>query len=59
VSIDGTGRVLRPHDWKIHKGRRVQLTVSPPIDPKDYGPEGRDELMARVREAICRHLPDE
>jgi 1-acyl-sn-glycerol-3-phosphate acyltransferase len=58
VSIAGTVRVLRPHDWKIHKGCRVQVTVSPPIDPKDYGPERRDELMAAVREAICAPLPD-
>jgi 1-acyl-sn-glycerol-3-phosphate acyltransferase len=59
VSISGTVRVLKPHDWRIHTGLPVHVTISPPIDPKDYGRERRKDLMDVVHAAIAGPLPDE
>jgi len=59
VSIDGTRHILRPHDWRVHKGKRVNVTISSPIDPRDYGRPRRPELMEAVRAAIASHLPSD
>lgn len=59
VTLVGTRDVLLPHDWRVKKGQRVVVHVGAPIDPKRYGKERRDELMAIVREAIERPLLSE
>ncbi len=56
VTLRGTREILRPHDWRVHAGREVHVTISEPIDPKAYGKDRREELMQAVREAIARPL---
>jgi 1-acyl-sn-glycerol-3-phosphate acyltransferase len=56
VVIDGTRHVLPSTDWTVHRGKKVTVTVLPPIDPKPYGIERRKELMADVRRAIAGGL---
>lgn len=55
VSIDGTRGALAVGAWGVTRGVRVRVTVSPPIDPREF--EGRrDDLSMAVREAIARPL---
>jgi 1-acyl-sn-glycerol-3-phosphate acyltransferase len=56
VTLVGTRDVLRPHDWRVQKGKRVLVHVGEPIDPKRYGKDRRDELMQVVRDAIEKPL---
>lgn len=53
VSIDGTGRVLAAHGRTVHEGVEVRVVVHEPVNPAQYGPERREELAARVRQAIA------
>jgi 1-acyl-sn-glycerol-3-phosphate acyltransferase len=53
VSIDGTGRVLEAHGRRVREGVEVRVTVHAPVGPRDYGPERREELVARIRHAIA------
>jgi 1-acyl-sn-glycerol-3-phosphate acyltransferase len=57
VSIDGTGRVLAAHGRKVTEGVEVRVTVHEPISPQQYGAERREELVARVRQAIASAVP--
>lgn len=59
VSIDGTRAVLSARGFRVHPGATVRVTVSPPIDPRDYPAEGAvsEQLIADVRGAITAHLP--
>ena len=56
VAIDGTRHVLPPRGLVVHSGKRVVVTIRPPIDPKEYGVERRKELMEAVRRAIAEPL---
>lgn len=56
VTLVGTRDVLRPHDWRVQTGKSVLVSVSAPIDPKDYSKERRDELMRVVEAAIGKPL---
>ena len=56
VAIDGTRHVLPSTDWTVRCGKKVKVTVLPPIDPKEYGVDRRKELMAAVRRAIAGGL---
>jgi 1-acyl-sn-glycerol-3-phosphate acyltransferase len=56
VSIDGTGRVLAAHGRTVHEGVEVRVTVHEPVAPSQYGPERREELAARVRQAIASNV---
>jgi 1-acyl-sn-glycerol-3-phosphate acyltransferase len=56
VSIDGTSRVLSARGRQVHPGVTVHVTVGEPIAAADYGPERREELIARVRRAIAAPL---
>lgn len=58
VTLDGTMRVHRSGDSKVHRGETVQVTIHEPIHPQKYGREGVKELMAEVRTAILSHLPN-
>ncbi|MBI2393395.1 MAG: 1-acyl-sn-glycerol-3-phosphate acyltransferase [Deltaproteobacteria bacterium] len=52
ISIDGTRFVLPKHSARVSKGKHVRVQLHAPIDPAEYGPARRDELVARVREVI-------
>jgi 1-acyl-sn-glycerol-3-phosphate acyltransferase len=58
VTLLGTNRVLGARDRTVHDGVSVSVVLHPPVDPRDYGPERRDELVAAVRAAIASALPD-
>jgi 1-acyl-sn-glycerol-3-phosphate acyltransferase len=56
VTIDGTRDVLPANGYAVRRGVRVRVTVHPPIDPREHGPERRAELVDRVRAAIAGSL---
>jgi 1-acyl-sn-glycerol-3-phosphate acyltransferase len=56
VAITGTRDVLPAQGFVVHTGKRVKVTILPPIDPAPYGVERRKELMDEVRRAIARAL---
>jgi 1-acyl-sn-glycerol-3-phosphate acyltransferase len=56
VAVDGTRHVLASTDWTVHRGKKVTVTVLPPIDPKPFGIDRRKELMREVRCAIAGGL---
>jgi len=56
VTIVGSRDALLARGFKVTDGAKVTAFVSPPIDPKDYGPGRRKELMEAVRRAISAHL---
>lgn len=58
VSISGTNQVLAAHGRQVHEGVAVRVVLHSPIDPRDYGPERRSELVARVRTQIASGLPE-
>jgi 1-acyl-sn-glycerol-3-phosphate acyltransferase len=58
VTVDGTRHVLRPHDWRVHPGKRVIVTVGAPVDATSYGKAKKAELMSVVRDAIVRPLSE-
>jgi 1-acyl-sn-glycerol-3-phosphate acyltransferase len=58
VSILGTERVLGAHARQVSDGVVVKVVLHAPIDPRAYGPERRDALIADVREAILSALPE-
>jgi len=58
VTVIGTQKVLAPHSREVHDGVTVSVVLHPPIDPKEFGPEHRDELMESVRTAIASALPE-
>lgn len=57
VCIDGTRAALPATGWRVHNGAAVTVTVCSPIDPRQYGKERLEDLMATVRGAISAHLP--
>lgn len=56
VTVRGTRDALPSHGALTRRGVHVEVTIHPPIDVTPYAAmdrkEGRDALMARVREAI-------
>lgn len=57
VSIDGTNRVLAARGRVVHEGVEVRVVVHDPVQPSQYGQERREELAARVRQAIASGVP--
>ena len=57
VTIDGTRRTLPAGRLTVHRGNTARVTISPSVDPASYGPEGINDLIAAVRDAIERYLP--
>lgn len=53
VSIAGTARVLPAQRLRLERGIDVQVTVSSPIDPSQYGRRHMDDLIAAVRATIA------
>jgi 1-acyl-sn-glycerol-3-phosphate acyltransferase len=56
VAIEGTRDVLPAKGFVVQTGKRVKVTVLPPLDPTAYGVERRHELMTEVRRAIAGAL---
>jgi 1-acyl-sn-glycerol-3-phosphate acyltransferase len=56
VAIDGTRHVLPARKLVVVTGRRVVVTIQPPIDTREYGLERRKELTEAVRRAIAEPL---
>lgn len=56
VAIQGTGEVLPAGAAAVHPGKRVVITVLPPVDPAEYGHARRKELIAEVRRRIAEAL---
>jgi len=56
VTIRGTRAVLPADGWRVRSGAQVQVTISPPVDPADYGTDRRDEFITAVRSAIAGPL---
>ena len=56
VTLSGTARVMPTSGLRIVRRQGVCVTVSPPIDPKDYGRKRLPELVDAVRQAISAHL---
>jgi len=52
VSIDGTAAYWPPRPDRA-RGVEVRVTVHEPVPPAQYGPERREELAQRVRQAIA------
>lgn len=52
VTIDGTWRVHRSGDRRVHRGRSVRVVIHAPLDPVHYGRDGIKGLMADVRSRI-------
>ena len=57
MTIDGTKDALPAKGRHITVGARVTVTLSSPIDTKEFRRRERDRLMAAVRSAIEAHLP--
>jgi 1-acyl-sn-glycerol-3-phosphate acyltransferase len=56
VAIQGTREVLPADGVVVRVGKRVVVTILPPVDPARYGEAGRKELMAEVRARIASVL---
>lgn len=56
VTVNGTIRVHRSGESRVHRGETVQVLIHPPIEPAKYGREGVKGLMAEVRSAIASGL---
>lgn len=56
VAIAGTRDVLPAKGFVVQRGKRVAVTILPPIDPAAYGEERRKDLTADVRAAIAAAL---
>ncbi|HMY20938.1 MAG TPA: lysophospholipid acyltransferase family protein, partial [Polyangium sp.] len=41
IAIDGTRHVLQSGTIDLHRGHHVNVSILPPIDPKNYGPARR------------------
>lgn len=58
-TLDGTRLVSSPGDLRVRRGAPVSVRFHAPIDPKAFGPERRDALVAAVRASIASGLPPE
>lgn len=56
VALDGTRQVLPVRTLVVQCGKRVDVAILPPIDPKAYGVDRRKDLMRDVRKAIAEAL---
>lgn len=58
VTLSGTSRVLPAQTLNVTKGVHVRVSVSPPVNPQEYGKKRLDELVAVVRSSILGKLSD-
>lgn len=52
AAVSGTRAMLPKGSWRV-RGGRITLRFGPPIATADYGEEGRDALIAAVRDRIA------
>lgn len=55
VTIRGSRHVLPGRSWNLFPGS-IDIQVHEPVDPNDYGPDRRDELIEEVKRAIASGL---
>jgi 1-acyl-sn-glycerol-3-phosphate acyltransferase len=56
VAVEGSGRILRKHDWSVHPGS-VRIKLGEPIPTRGLTISDRDELVRRVRSSlVAAHL---
>jgi len=58
VSCSGAHRIMKKNSWIIRPGR-VTVRFGNPVDASAYTVERRDELAARVHDAVAAALPDD
>ncbi len=58
VSIEGSHKILRKHDWKIYPGEIV-VRFGKPVTTRGLKVKDRYKLIERLREEIMRNLPDD
>lgn len=54
--LRGTENVMPPDGLTVRRGAKVSVTVLPPIDAPSYGPKGKRQLMADVRQVMASEL---
>ncbi len=54
--LRGTENVMPPDGLTVRRGAKVSVTVLPPIDAPSYGPKGKRQLMADVRQVMAAEL---
>lgn len=59
ATILGTRKVLVARGGQVNPGAHVTVTLSAPIASSDYGEARKEELIAKVRESIAQHMPEE
>jgi 1-acyl-sn-glycerol-3-phosphate acyltransferase len=57
VAVDGSLRIHRAGERRVHKHQTVGVTIRPPIDSAAFGRARTDELIEQVRSAIIEALP--
>jgi 1-acyl-sn-glycerol-3-phosphate acyltransferase len=57
VVVDGSLRIHRAGERRVHKNQTVGVTIRPPIDAGEFGRARTDELMEAVRATILEALP--
>jgi 1-acyl-sn-glycerol-3-phosphate acyltransferase len=58
VSIAGTKRLMPKGSWAVHPGE-VSIVFGPAVDPSEYGPDRRSELLSRIEALVAAGLPAE
>jgi 1-acyl-sn-glycerol-3-phosphate acyltransferase len=58
VACAGAHRVIRKKEWSIQPGE-ITVAFLPPVDSAQYALEQREQLAARVHDAIAAALPPE
>lgn len=56
ITVVGTRAVLPAKSAHVTDGCAVKVVLHPPVDPRDFGEQRRDELIERVRSAIASGL---
>jgi 1-acyl-sn-glycerol-3-phosphate acyltransferase len=59
TTVVGSRDVLPSKGVRVRSGQRAGVRFHAPVDPREYGKQGRSELLARVRDAIAAGLPEE
>jgi 1-acyl-sn-glycerol-3-phosphate acyltransferase len=57
VVVDGSLRIHRAGDTRVHKHQTVGVTIRPPIDAASFGRERVEGLIDAVRSAILEGFP--
>jgi len=57
ITVNGSQEVLPSRSWRI-RGGEIEVVLGPPLAVEEYTSkkQGREELMAAVRQSIAAHL---